>query len=80
MVFTTLYSFRNGYIRLISALSVLIAGPWVGCQLVILIQQGHYLIEDVSLMVSAGLYSVVYTLSIALLAYPKRQVNIGKMS
>ena len=75
MVFTTLYTYRNGYIRLLSALNVAIMGPWVGCQLAILIQQGQYIIEDVNLMASSGLYCVVYALSIALLAYPEQQVK-----
>ncbi len=75
MVYTRLYCYRNGYVKLLSAVSVLIMGPWVGCQLMILIEHGNYFNEDYNLIASTSLYCVVYFLCIALLAYPERKVK-----
>ena len=75
MIFPFIYCFRKTYIRLISALSILILGPWVGCQLIILLQQGSNFTKDINLMVSISLYCLVFLLSISLATYPDKQVR-----
>ena len=70
MMFRILFWFRKGYVRIISALTSLLVGPWTGFQIFALVHT-----FDVSGLVATILCCGLFVLSIGLIAFPEKLVS-----
>jgi len=70
MMFQILYFFRKSYVRIISALTSLLVGPWTGFQIFALVHS-----FDVSVLIATVLCCILFVLSIGLIAFPEKLVS-----
>jgi hypothetical protein len=70
MMFHILYWFRKAYIRLVTAITILAIGPWIGFQIFVLMTN-----LETHVVVTTVLCCVVFVLSVGLVAFPEKQVK-----
>jgi len=75
MMLSILFEIRKQYIRLITALTILTLGPYIGFQVFGMAQYEGEIARNVRPIIEISFCILVFALSVVLISYPKCQVR-----